>query len=249
MPTTGAPVAFAGRHQSRARHGGVVGILDGHRDARLVDRLQRLLMKDGEAGVGQLAHLAIGDLAHRGRVLHQRGVGGEDGVHVGEILVEVGLHGAGEDGAGDVRAAAREGDDLPGAGIAEEAGKDQDARHIAQRGQLRVGFLQHARVPRLVGEHQAAVARIDVRGLMPEGTQVFGHQAGAIVLAGRFQGIQVARRDVSCPPAGTRVNSPRSPRWKRREGPVLPPSSDSAPAPARVRPRRTARAGAPAPRR
>ena len=147
------PWAFANgafRHDACARSLRVVGVFYDDRDAGVENGFERLVVEYGEAGIGKLAHLAVGDFVDGDGVFHQRWIGDEDGVDIGEVLVYLGVNGGGENSSGNIGAAAREGYDFAGGGIAEETGKDRDARAILYFAQFAKGLLQHAGVARLV---------------------------------------------------------------------------------------------------
>ena len=105
---------------------GPVGVLDVDRDARLADGEHGLVVQHGRAHVGQLALLPVGDLLDGAGVLDQARVGHQQAGNVGPVLVHGGMDGAGDDGPGHVRPAAREALDLALRVLPVEAGDDRD---------------------------------------------------------------------------------------------------------------------------
>ena len=72
-------------HRSRLLRG--VGVFNVNRHLALNCRNQGLVLKDRKAGVGKFPHLPVGHLTNWLRVVHDVGVSGVNGVHVGEVFV------------------------------------------------------------------------------------------------------------------------------------------------------------------
>ena len=94
------------RRNHRAGGIRVVGVLDVDTDTGGDDRNDGLIVENGEAGVRQFAHLAVGQRVDGARVVDNLRVDRVNGGDVGEVFVEVDVKAAGEDGAGNVTAAA-----------------------------------------------------------------------------------------------------------------------------------------------
>lgn len=84
-------------------------------------------MQDARAHVGEFAKLLVGDAGNGLRARHDARIGGEEARDVRPVLVEISLQALGEDGAGDVSAAAVEQADLTLLGGTVEAGHDESA--------------------------------------------------------------------------------------------------------------------------
>ena len=156
---------------------GTVGVLDLDGDVDLAHREDGLLLEDGGAHVGELAHLVEGDAADRARVVDDARVGGEEAGDVRPVLIEAGVDAPGEDGARDVAAAALEELDLAVDGRAVEAGEHEGAlahHHVleARRGAL------HVDLAVVVEDH-------DVGGVHEGHAEILGHEVGGEPLAAR----------------------------------------------------------------
>ena len=104
-----------------------VGVLDNQRNARVADREDGLLVQHGRAHVGELAQLLVGDARNGLRALDDARVCGQKARDVRPVLVQVRLQALGQDGAGDISAAAIEQLDLALLSGTVEAGHDKAA--------------------------------------------------------------------------------------------------------------------------
>ena len=135
----------------------------------------RILVQHGRAHIRQLAQLAVGDELDRLRFADDARVGHQEARHVGPVLVQVGHHGARDDGAGDVRAAARKGFDRAVRQRAVKAGDDRVPR-------LREPLAHHA-VGAVAVEHAVCVEEHDLGGVDERIAEIEGQQDAVEVLA------------------------------------------------------------------
>ncbi len=126
MPTMAGRMRIALRDYARAGIVGGVGVLDMDRDAGLADGEDGLVMQHGRAHVRQFALLPIGDFFDRAGIVNEARVGHQHAGHIRPVLVNRGMDGAGDDGPGHIRAAAREAFDLPLRVLPVKAGNDGD---------------------------------------------------------------------------------------------------------------------------
>ena len=178
-------------HDHRARLVRMIRVAHVDRDARLHRREDRLVVEHAEACVGQLAHLAVG---HRvDALLHLRNdarIDGIDIVHVGEVLIDVGADRRRQDGAGDVRSAARERGDRAVLAVTEEAGIHHDALEIGERlGELAVGLRIERGVAALALKDHARLARTGIARLRAALDERRRNDLRGVVLARRLQRI------------------------------------------------------------
>ncbi len=122
----------------RAGHRGAgelgVGAADVHRDVVAAGVLDAPQHEDLRPAGGELQHLLVGDGVQPPGVGDDPRVGGEDAVHVGVDLADVGVQRRRHRDRGGVRAAAAQGGDVLGVlADALEAGDDDD-RALVQRG-------------------------------------------------------------------------------------------------------------------
>ena len=102
----------------------LVGIADIGGDTGPVDREHGVLMQDGGAHMAQLPQLLIGDGGNLGRAVDNPRIGHEETGNVGPVLIHVGVNRIGNQGTGDIAAAAGEGADFTVFLRAVEAGHD-----------------------------------------------------------------------------------------------------------------------------
>ncbi len=85
-----------------------VGVLDVDRNACRADREDRVLVENACAHIRELAKLAVGDRLDDAGIVHDMRIGYEETGHIGPVLIQVRMYGAGHDGTGDVGTAAGE---------------------------------------------------------------------------------------------------------------------------------------------
>ena len=89
-------------------------------------------MEHRESGVGQLPHFSIGDLGHRSGCIDESWVGGEDGVHIGEIFVQLCIDGRCQYRACNVGTSSGKRDESARLRIPEETWKNGDPGAVTQ---------------------------------------------------------------------------------------------------------------------
>ena len=193
-----AVVDAAVRDDPRARKVGMVGVADVDRNACAEGRHDGLVVEDAEAGVCEFAHFSVG---HLGDAVADIGddarVDGVDRVDVREVLVALGLHRGGENGAGDVASATRESGDLAVAIHAEESREDDNRvvglPHHALNGVMQeaVGDVAEDGVAGFAFEKHAGLGRVDVGCGSAPRTECGGDELGRVVLAGGLEEVEV----------------------------------------------------------
>ena len=171
---------------------GVVRVADVDRYARADRGNHGIVGEDAEAGVGELAHLAVGH--RRDAVLdlwNDAGIDRIDRVDVGEVLVDVGAHGRRENRTRDVGAAARERRDLAVLRVAEEAGVDHDSLEVGECArERRVAVGIERRVAEVALQHHARVLRARIPRLSSTRRKRDGDELRVVVLAGGLDEIE-----------------------------------------------------------
>ena len=178
-------------HRARLRR--MVGVADVDRNPGLHRRNDRLVGEDAEAGIRELAHLAVGHrrnaltLLH---VLHDPRIARIDRVDVREVLIDVSPHRRCQNGARDVRPAARKCRDLALLRIAEEARIDDDAVEVGKRlRELVVAHRIERRVAELSLQDHTRVLRARIPRLLAARLERHRHKLRVVVLARGFQEI------------------------------------------------------------
>ena len=142
----------------RAGVGRTVGVADVDGDVRPADGEDRILMQDGRAHVRKLTQLTIGNVVDHVRMLDDARVGGQNAGNIRPVFIQASTDGTGDNGAGHVRSAAREGVHRTVWHGPVEAG-DHGVLHADKR--VPDGGIRRLRVERAVGPEQDHLRRVD----------------------------------------------------------------------------------------
>ena len=105
----------------------IVGVLDLDGNARLADRIDGLVVQNVGAHVGQFAELLVSQGLDVLGILDEPRVSHHEAVDVRPVLIELGSHGPGRHGAGNIAAAAGESLHFAARRAAVETGHDDEA--------------------------------------------------------------------------------------------------------------------------
>ena len=153
----------------------LVGIADIGGDAGLVYREHRILMQDGSTHVAQLPQLLIGDGGNFRWVFNDPGVRHQETGNVGPVFIHIGIHRTGNQGTGNIAAAAGEGADFTIVLGSVETGHNGRLAVLQEGRELFLGFL--------IVQGAVIVEENSVNGVDETPSKVIGHEDAAEVFA------------------------------------------------------------------